>query len=121
MSDPRQYLGSWDVVAGDPLSITLTVLSSGSPVNLTTIGSSWASKLRQSVSQTPSISFTVDATNAATGVLVLSLAAATTTTMTTDPGASTSWTFDLQCSGGTVTPQTMFEGNVVAWRPYTHA
>lgn len=121
MSDPRTYLGSWDVVAGDPLSITVNVTADGAPVDLTTYGTAWGADLRQNSLQTPAVVFAVDSTNAATGTLVLSLTGAQTATLTISSGDSTQWLFDLQATGGAVSPQTPFRGQVTAWRPFTHA
>lgn len=121
MSDPRQDLGTWDVIAGDPLTITLNITSGGSPVNLTTIGSTWSAHVRQSPSTTPPVVPTIDASGASTGTLVLSLNGAVTGAMATDPTDPTVWHFDLQATGGTVTPQTPFKGTVQAWKVFTHA
>lgn len=121
MADPRTYLGAWDVVAGDPLAITVNITSGGTGVDLTAYGSSWASDLRQSVDVTTPVVFTIDSTGAATGTLVFSLTGTQTAAMTTSPGDHTDWTFDVQASGGAVTPQTPFRGEVTVSKPYTHA
>lgn len=191
MGDPRQNLGSWDVVAGDPLTITTyigvdgttatlsaaaaagatsislsvsfasgtilflgsgndleAVTTSGAPTgtgpyattvsalanahsageaavqflgtDLATFGT-WASDLRQSPSQAPPVVFTVDNASAANGILTLALTGAQTTTLATADGGGTTWHFDLQATGGTVSPQTPFMGSVTAVKPYTHA
>ena len=124
MSDPRQQLGEWDVVAGDPLSITINITSGGTGVNLTTYGTTWTADLRTDPTSSTSVPFTVDASAASTGTLVLSLTGTQTSTMATSltcTPAPTSWQFDLQASGGTVSPQTPFQGMVIAYPPYTHA
>jgi hypothetical protein len=89
-------------------------------MNLTAFGSAWTAMLRQSYSSVDVQSFAVDTTNAATGVLVLTLTAVQTAGMATAPGDLTTWHFDLQATGGTVSPQTPFKGMVQVWRDYTH-
>jgi len=121
MSDPRLDLGTWDIVAGDPLTITVNITSGGTGVNLTTYGSSWAAMLRVTPAASPAVSFTVNTTNAATGQLILSLTASDTAGLATAPVDGATWQFDLQATGGTVTPQTPFRGALRVVKPYTHA
>jgi hypothetical protein len=119
--DPRQDIGTYEVVTGDPLEIDHQVNKpDGSPMDLTTFGTSWSAMLRQSYSSVDVQSFAIDATSASTGLLKLTLTAAQTTSMATAPGDLTTWHFDLQASGGAVSPQTPFKGAVQVWRDFTH-
>jgi hypothetical protein len=91
-----------------------------SGTNLTPYGTSWAAMLRQSLTDGSPQSFALDSSAAATGVLVLSLTGTQTAAMNTDSKGVTVWRFDLQASGGTVTPQTPFKGSVSVYGVYTH-
>ena len=120
-SEPRQYLGACSLVAGDPLTLTINITSGGSGVNLTPYGTSWSSDLRQSTTQQIPVPFSVDSSAAATGTLKLSLTGAQTSSMATATGdAVSAWMYDLQASGGAVSPQTPFRGEVMVYKPYTY-
>jgi hypothetical protein len=121
VTEPRQYLGEVDVVAGDPLTITINITSGGSGVDLTAFGTTWGSDLRQTTTQQTPVVFAVNSTAANTGTLVLSLTGTQTGSMATATGDQVSaWMYDLQVTGGTVTPQTPFRGDVMVFKPYTH-
>jgi hypothetical protein len=119
--DPRQDIGTYAVVLGNPLKINRQFNNpDGTGTNLVTaFGSTWSAMARQSYSSALAQSFAVDSTNAATGLLVLTLTAAQTTAMAT-AGDVTTWHFDIQASGGTITPRTPFKGTVEVRRTYTH-
>lgn len=87
------------IYAGDDWSRTFTFTSGGSPVNLVSLGySGWVAQWRPTAASTVSQTITVDASNAATGVLVLSMSGAETEAM----GGPGVW--DLQATlGGDVT------------------
>jgi hypothetical protein len=120
--DPRQDLGSWSVAAGDPLEIDLQLNKpDGTGLDLTAFGSSWAGKLRQSSSSAVAQVFAIDATSAATGLLKLTLSPTQTSAMSLTGGDTSTWHFDLQITGGTMSPQTPFKGQVQVWRIYSHA
>lgn len=123
MSDPRVPLGGWDTPAGEPLQITLNFVVGGvSALNLLSYGPTWDAQLRRDPSDDNYINFGVDASGAASGTLVLSLTAAQTDSMVdTVLGGTVVWGFDIRVTGGAVTPQWPFRGEVAAWRPFTHA
>lgn len=120
--DPRADIGSADCQMGEPLTWTVTIKDgSGSPVDLTAYGTTWAADLRQSYSMQPAVVFAIDASGAASGVLVLSLTGTQTAAMATSTGDHTMWFFDIQVTGGTVSPQFPFQGSLNIWKVYTHA
>jgi surface antigen len=41
--------------------------------------------------------------------------------MATGSGDVTTWHFDLQVTGGTVSPFTPYKGSIQVWKVYTHA
>lgn len=120
-SDPRQPLNDQTICRGDNFKWTVTITKtnvdgSTSPVDLTTYGTSWSGQLRGNPDYTTFVDWTIDATNASTGVLVLSLSSATTTTMLLPV-----YYYDLQVTGGTVSPQTPFRGTLYVVKDVTHA
>ena len=117
--DPRQDLGTFAVIAGDPLTISYTVQANGSPVDLTTIGTTVTSLLRQAPGATPTYSFDMSASVLASGQLVWKLTGTQTAAMMSGNG-STHWYFDTTFTGGTVSPQTPFKGQVVEYRGETN-
>lgn len=124
--DPRYPLDPQACAQGDAFRWVLTFQSTSAggaplPVDLTAFGSTWTSNLRISPSQVPPLSFTIDASGAATGVLVLSLTGAQTGTMATDPAAGTVWQFDLQVAGGSLSPYTPYKGLFTVYKVITHA
>lgn len=121
MSDPRQDIGTYPVVAGNPLDITVNFTVNGVGVDLTTVATAWASMLRRTAASSESVSFTVDASNAATGVLVLRLTADQTTSMATSSEKITRWEGDLQGTGGVLSPDTKFKLSVPVTRGDTRA
>ena len=126
MTEPRTDLGPQSCVQGDPFSWTITINSTSSggvvtPVNLTTFGSVWTAMLRQNPAQTPPVAFGINTSSASTGVLVLSLTGTQTAAMATGPADPTVWFFDLQVSGGSVTPLTPYRGSLTVWKVFTHA
>lgn len=112
--DPRQVLPPWTVVRGDAFTQTVTITAAGSPVNLTSYGTAWTAQARRDPDDTTAIPFTIDATNAATGVLVFTLSAATTASMN-----NAVYYFDVQATGGTVSPQTPFRGTLLMFKDFT--
>lgn len=113
--DPRIQIPPWTVVRGDAFTQPVTINdTSGNPVNLTSYGSSFASQLRGGPDYTTSVPFTVDATNAATGQLVMSLTAEQTASMNLPV-----YYFDIQVTGGTVSPQTPAQGVLIVFKDYT--
>lgn len=120
MADPRMPIGGWDITAGEPLEITLNFVVNGvSALNLATYGTGWAADLRRNPDDGFFISFDVDSSGAAGGVLVLSLTG-DQTALLTDENLGNEWGFDLCVTGGAVTPQYPFRGQIVGWEPYTH-
>ncbi|MGL5936369.1 MAG: hypothetical protein ACRCZI_12210 [Cetobacterium sp.] len=96
-----------NAVRGDTLTLTLTfrVQATQAPIDLT--GRTFAAQVRdREGSSTLIASFSIDTTNAATGVLVLSIPAATTATW-----AWTHAVWDLQQTVGSVV-QTLVAGRV---------
>jgi hypothetical protein len=119
--DYRQDIGARSVPAGDPLTWIITINGpTGTGIDLTVYGTAWGAKARTSYLMEPPVVFTVDYSAAATGVLKLSLTGTQTAGMTTDSNDSTNWQFDLQATGGTVTPQTPFKGRLTVQRVNTH-
>jgi hypothetical protein len=112
--DPRQVLPPWTVVRGDAFKQTVTITSGGSPVNLTTYGTTWAATARRQVDDSTTVPFTVDSTSASTGVLTFSLTASATAALN-----NSVYYFDVQVTGGTVTPQTPFRGTLIVFKDYT--
>ena len=84
---------------GDPYGIDLTFTD----VDLTLYGSSWSAQLRYSFTTDPAVSFTVDDSDAADGVLHLDLDGEQTAAL--DQGL---YGFDVQATGGAVDPFTVF-------------
>jgi hypothetical protein len=118
--DTRQDIGSYANPAGDPMTIEFRPTAAGAPINLTAYGTSWAAMLRQSLSDGSPKSFAIDATNAASGVLILSLTGTQTAAMNTDSDGTTNYNFDLQATGGAVTPQTPYKGRITIYGVNTH-
>jgi hypothetical protein len=119
--DYRQDIGARSVPAGDPLTWTVTINGpTGAGIDLTAYGTAWGAKARTSYLMELPVVFTVDYSAAATGVLKLSLTGTQTAGMTTDSNDSTNWQFDLQATGGAVTPQTPFKGRLTVQRVNTH-
>lgn len=118
-------LATTPVWRGDPLTITVTVKdSAGNPVNLTTYGSTFASQIRTSIdAATVTATFTVDATNAATGVLKLSLTGTQTAALkrTTDKGGNTSYGFDVQATDASGNNTTLVYGYLSVDGEWTHS
>lgn len=117
--DPRTDVGTNAVVAGDPVQwiLPVQVNGSGASVDLTTLGTTWVADLRQGVGMTPEIAFTVDASGAATGQLILNLTGAQTLSMLSGQGP-THWFFNVQVTGGGVSPQTLMKGHLVVYGSY---
>jgi len=119
-SEPRTDVGVYGVVAGSALSITLTsVDNNNNPYPLTGYATTWTSHLRPSPLGSPTINFTVDSSKAAQGILVLSLTGTITNTMDLTTEGVANWYFDVQGTGGSVSPQTPFRGRVDVYQPYT--
>lgn len=69
-----------EIITGDTLLVTIRVKYNGSPVNVT--GRSYASQIRQTPSSPVVLAtFSVDMSDAANGVVVLSLSPAITSTL----------------------------------------
>jgi len=94
------------IVRGDDYTMSLTFYSDAaktSPMNLS--GSTFAAQLRTSPDDTAHVDFSIDTTNAATGVLLLSL----THTQTAALGRLYAW--DLQQTDGSGKVTTLIAGN----------
>lgn len=110
-------IGTFDVYRGDPF--TLPILgeldAAGALVNLGSYGTGWTSQIRLSAAFPDEIPFTVNVSNingtvdpAATAAqLVLSLTGVQTEAMT-----SRSYVFDVQATGGPVSPLTLYSGSL---------
>lgn len=86
---------------GDTVGVPLTIQEGGSPANL--IGRTYAAQIRKSKSSATAVTVTVDTAGAASGQLVLRLAAGDTDDLSGD------YQWDLQqTQGGTV--RTILEG-----------
>jgi hypothetical protein len=111
-------IGTFECRRGDAYQLPITdVQADGvSPTNLTAYGSAWTAKLRTSFDATTAIDFTVDASNAATGHLVLSLTGAVTGAM-----LAKDYVFDVQVTGGTQSPLTLYAGVLSIVKDVTHA
>lgn len=72
-------------------------------VNLTTFGSAFQCQMRASEDATTYVTVTVDASGASAGNLALSLTAAATAAMT-----GTQYVCDVQATGGTLSPITLY-------------
>ena len=81
MSEPSRVESPWGLYAGDPARLELTVRDTlGAPVDLS--GRTWLAQWRESPSAPDAVPITADTTDAATGILVLSLTAEQTRAMT---------------------------------------
>ena len=86
----------------------------GTGVDLTTIATTWTSGLRQAVGAQPEVNWAIDASSASTGKLVLSLTGSQTSSMVN--GNSTAhWYFDVEGTGGSTSPQTLYKGQLVIY------
>lgn len=103
---------------GDPLTITLNFWTDNTrttPVDLTTIASAWTSQARAAQSDTdPACTFTIDATNASTGVLALSLTGSLTSGL-----LQSTYGFDVQGTGGPASPATVIQGTLAVSGDWT--
>lgn len=86
------------IYRGDPWVLPIT-----DSVNLTTFGSAFAAQMRASEDATTFVTVTVDATAASSGTLTLSLTAAATAAM-----SGTKYVCDVQATGGTLSPVTLY-------------
>jgi hypothetical protein len=117
MAQPTD-LGAIAVYRGDAWLLPIVDDDGGSPpvpTNLTAYGSSWTCQARSSEDTDPPVTITVDASNAATGRLNLSM------TGTITAGMSGEYKFDVQVTGGTLSPLTMFRGRLRVTKDVTHA
>lgn len=117
--DPRVVLTPWSVVRGDAFTNTVTFRKTASDgtittLDLTTFGTTWRAQLRGGPDYTTFVPFTINQTNAATGVLVFTLTSAQTASL-----ALPSYQFDLEVSGGSVSPQTPFRGTLTVYKDDT--
>lgn len=97
---------------GDTVAVPLTIQEGGVAANLT--GRTYAAQLRKSKTSPTSVAVTVDTTGAASGQLVLRMAAADTAVLTGD------YQWDLQQTiGGSV--RTILEGRWTFGADVTHA
>ena len=104
---------------GDYFEHTLELLDqNGDPVDLTQFGDTWTAQARMNMADpdTEAVTFTVDAPNAATGLLVLSLDGAATAAL-----VGGKYGFDVQASGGPKSPWTVFTGVYPVDGDYTRA
>jgi hypothetical protein len=130
--DPRVTLDEQECVRGAAHTYTVTVRKtnsdgSTSPVDLTTYGTTWSGQLRGEPGYAAGTAWHIDASSAATGVLVLSLTGAETAAMpshatgrSTDDDLADTFGYDLEVTGGTVSPQIPFKGVLRLWKAYTH-
>lgn len=120
-TDPRVALDDQSVVRGDAFTWSVTITRDNgdgttSPVDLTTYGTTWTGDLRGNPDYTTFVPWVIDASLASTGVLKLSLDGATTAAMPLGV-----YGYDLQVTGGTVSPQTPFKGTLYVVKDDTHA
>lgn len=95
MSFPTN-VGTLSVYAGDTFSQTFTFKEDGEAIDLVDAGwSAWTSQYRKNANSTTAVSFTVDASAAASGQITISLSAAQTANL--DSGV-----FDLQATQGSL-------------------
>ena len=114
MNDPVD-LGVITLIRGDGWRIPITdVATDGTPTDLTGFGSGWSAQMRETADASTSVAFTVDATAAASGQLVLSLAGYATAALT-----RSRYVFDVQATGGTITPLTVYRGAILVERDVT--
>lgn len=101
-------LGTFPLYRGDAAGrnkVTITLKDSQDAlVDLTVFGDTWTAQAREFIESTEAIELTVDDTNAADGVLEVSIP--------DDDSAALPWAlvFDVQATGGTVDPITVFKG-----------
>lgn len=101
-------LGEWECRRGDFFSLPIADTQvDGSETDLTGYGDTWAAYVRSSPDAEPHIAFDVDDSGAATGQLVLSLAGAATGAMIAD-----GYVFDVQVTGGSESPLTLYGGTL---------
>lgn len=101
-------LGTFPLYRGDDegrnkVTITLTD-SDDAPVDLTAFGDTWTSQARTSARAADAIDLTVDVSEAADGVLEVRLPVADSADL---PGRLV---FDVQVTGGAISPLTVFAG-----------
>lgn len=99
---------------GDSFIVTFTLKDSGgTPVSLATATITSQIKTKQSATAAALASFTVDATNAATGIIILTLPAATTSTfaVTKDDGSNVLY-YDVQVTWPSTAVQTVVGGTI---------
>lgn len=117
MSNPTD-LGTFGVYRGDAwqLPINDTQSDGVTPVDLTTIGTAFTSQARISPDAKTAIDITVDASRAAQGILLLSLDGTQTTAMN-----RSTYVFDVQATGGPLSPLTLYKGSLEVTKDVTHA
>lgn len=97
---------------GDTVAVPITIQEGGAPADLT--GRTYAAQIRKTKASATSVTVTVDTTGAASGELVLRLAADVTDELTGD------YQWDLQQTlGGSV--RTLLEGRWTFGADVTHA
>lgn len=110
---------------GDAWEWTATVQQTAfdgsvSPVDLTSYGT-FTAQARSSEDAATAVDIGIDVTNAASGVLVLSLSGAQTAGMVQpDTGGDLAYGFDVQATGGTLSPDTPMVGSLLIVKDYTH-
>ena len=117
-------LGTFDVYTGDAFTLAICGEedADGNLVNLASYGTAWSSQLRVARASDSDIPFTVDTSNITGGVdssadapqLVLSLTGPQTEALTRQ-----SYVFDVQVTGGPVTPLTLYTGQLRVTRDVT--
>lgn len=115
-------LGSLPTIwRGDPYQLTLSMFQSDgtTPQDLTGFGSAWSSHMRAAIgSSVIAATWTVDVTHLTDGYVVLSL----TDVQTAALRKGQSYGFDVQATGGTMTPFTVWQARSVAVDgEWTHA
>lgn len=103
---------------GDPFVWQLTLQqANGSAQDLTPFGTTWAASLRTSIDAQTSVDFAVDVSALTSGIVKLSLTAVQTASMHRGKAA---YGFDVQASGGSISPFTVWRGSVNVDGEYTH-
>jgi len=110
-----------EIYQGDGVSIQITATdASGAAMNVTGTTIAYIRQNRTDTG-TPTLAFTVDTTNAATGILLLSLTGAQTATLSS--GTNDPWRgfWDVQWTVGGGQPLTLVKGKVACDQDVSHS
>jgi hypothetical protein len=117
MPSPAVISAALPVYRGDAWSKTLRFWADevgGTPIDLTAFGTSFTAQVRYSATTASFTPFTVDDTDAATGVLVLSLTGDQTGAL-----MNSTYHFDVQATGGALSPRTIITGTLSVTKDVT--